>query len=729
MANELMIIEDEQEYAEQPKQNPVEFLRSVINLPNIIPQLDKEVVDKIGQEVVRGFDLDKGSRADWEKQTKIAMDLAKQVVEEKSWPWPKAANIKYPLITTAAIQFSARAYPAIVQGSDVVKGEVVGPDPDGMKKNRAERIGHHMSYQILEEMKGWDEEEDKLLLQMAIVGCAFRKTYFDTMIGRNCSDLVSAMDLVYDHATPWEKLRRKTHCLNLFKNEVIERVRGGIFTDIELGMPEGADNDEDCHYEFLECHTWYDLDGDGYKEPYICTVKKDTAEVFRIIARFDEEGIYLNDQGEIAKIKPVEYFTKFAFMPNPDGGSYDIGFGLLLNPVNEAINTVFNQMLDAGTLANTGGGFIGGGLKMKSGAVRFMPGEFKPVDVVSGRMADNIYHMQFPGPSSVLFQLLGMLIQAGKEMSSVQDIMTGEQQANQTATTTMALIEQGQKVFSAIYKRVHRAHKEEFKKLYRLNKLYLQPEDYYRFQDKVEPIYLEDYQGDDTDVTPVSDPSLVSDAQLLKRAEALLQFAQDPMMNQLEIRKNYLKAIKVQNPEAYISEEPQVPPQVQEQMQQMQIQLQEMGAKLQEAESGMAKAQMEMQGKMQMAQVDAQLEEQRQMRELQFKRELAEMEIALKERLAMLDAQIESAKQQNAVDLKAREALLKADTEQANIQVAREKIMAEIASKLEIARMNNESAEEIAKLNACMDVMKTHMGMMKEDLMTDRKEEYDTGTV
>jgi len=172
MAIEQMYIEDDQgEIAE--KQNPVEFLRSILKLPNIIPMLDEEVVTKIGMEVTRGFDLDKGSRADWERQTKTAMDLALQVATEKSWPWPKAANIKYPLITTAAIQFSARAYPAIVQGAEVVKGEVLGIDPDGSKKERADRIGRHMSYQVLEEIKDWDEEEDKLLLQMAIVGNAF----------------------------------------------------------------------------------------------------------------------------------------------------------------------------------------------------------------------------------------------------------------------------------------------------------------------------------------------------------------------------------------------------------------------------------------------------------------------------------------------------------------------------------------------------------------------------
>lgn len=541
--------------------HPVDQLMAFIASQNIAADLSKEQLGTIGQEVLRGYDIDKQSRGDWEKQTKTAMDLAMQVTEEKSWPWKGAANVKYPLITTAGIQFSARAYPAIVRGADVVKGEVTGPDQDGRKKQRAERIGHHMSYQLLNQMEEWDEETDRLLLMMAIVGCAFRKTYFDRSLGRNCSDLVAAKHLVYNHTVPWRKLRRKTHELNLYKNEVIERIRGGLFVEIELGLPSGEDSDEDGHFEFLEQHCWYDLDEDGYKEPYIVTILKETAEVVRIVARFDEDGILLNERGEIGKIEQVEYFTKYAFMPNPDGGSYDVGLGILLNPINETINTIINQMLDAGTLQNVGGGFIGSGLRLKGGVIRMGIGEFKAVDNRGGAIRDNIYHMEHKGPSTVLFQLLGMLIEAGKDISSVKDILTGDQQVNQTATTTLALIEQGQKVFSAIYKRVHRSLRDEFKKLFRLNKLYMQPEEYYRYQDKSEPILLEDYQGDDTDVAPVSDPNLVSDAQHLTQAEALMKFAGDPLINQMEIRKRYLEAIKVDNPEILLQEpEPQADP-------------------------------------------------------------------------------------------------------------------------------------------------------------------------
>jgi chaperonin GroES len=373
--------------------------------------------------------------------------------------------------------------------------------------------------------------------------------------------MVTAKYVVFDHATPWKDLRRITQCLTLYKNDVIERVRGDVYVDVQLATPAGSTQDDDPAYEFLEQHCWYDLDGDGYKEPYVVTVVKETSEVARIVARFDEEGIYLNAKGEVSKIEPVSYWTKYPFMPNPDGGSYDVGLGLLLNPINETINTVLNQMLDAGTLANTGGGFIGNGLKMKGGAAKFAPGEFKPVDAGNGKIADNIYHMQFQGPSPVLFQLLGMLIEAGKDISSVKDILTGEQQVNQTATTTLALIEQGLKAFTAIYKRVHRSLKQEFTKLFRLNRLYLQPEDYYRFEDKSEPIYLDDYQGDGTDVAPVSDPNLVSDAQELARAEALMQFKGDPFINQVELHRCFLKALKVPDIDALLVKEPPPPPQ------------------------------------------------------------------------------------------------------------------------------------------------------------------------
>ena len=536
-------------------------LQGFIGAVNITDQLDESVRNKIGAQVLRGYEIDNASRAEWVRLIKTAMDLATQKKEDKSWPWPKAANIKYPLITTAAIQFNARAYPAIVKGADVVKGAVNGPDPDGSKKTRADRIGRHMSYQLLNQVPAWEEELDHLLIELPIVGCMFRKTYYDRGMGSNKSDLVSAMNLVFNHTVPFNKLRRLTHEIPLYKNDVIERVRSGTWRDIidKLGTPIGDTEDEDPAYDFLEQHCWYDLDEDGYKEPYIVTVVKESGEVARIMPNYDEESIFINDRGQVGRIKETAYFTKFGFMPNPDGGSYDWGLGVLLNPINEAINTAFNQMFDAGTLQNVGGGLIGNGLRLKGGPITMAPGQFTPVDSSGGPIRDNIYHMDHRGPNAVMFQLVGMLLEAGKDISSVKDILTGEQQVNQTATTTLALIEQGQKVFSAIYKRVHRSLKAEFQKLFELNKKYMNPKEYFQYQDKSEPIYLEDYQGDSTDVSPVSDPNLVSDAQNLTQAEALMRFLGDPLIDQKEIRLRYLTAIKVENPESLLQDQ-QPPP-------------------------------------------------------------------------------------------------------------------------------------------------------------------------
>lgn len=527
---------------------------------NIAPLLNKDTLTAIGQECRKGYERDKTSRSEWEKQNEAAMKLALQVAEEKSWPWPKAANVKYPLITTAAIQFAARAYPAIVSGAEVVKGMVNGADPTGQKLARARRIGHHMSYQLLEEMEEWEEDTDKLLIQTAIVGCTFRKTYFDRTLGRNCSELAPAKHVVYDHATPFGKLRRISHEIFLFQNDVEERIRSGLWLDHELGAADKDDDLEDGCYEFIETHYWADLDEDGYKEPYCVTWRKESAEVVRIAPRFDLDGITFASDGRVMRIEQVSYWTKYGFMPNPDGGSYDIGLGVLLNPINETINTVLNQLLDAGTVANTGGGFIGKGLRMKGGALRFAPGEYKPVDANGAAIKENIVPMTFSGPSPVLFQLLGLLIDAGKDIASAKDILTGEQnQSNVPATTTLALIEQGLKVFTAIYKRIHRSLKQEFRKLYRLNKLYLPMESYFRYQDEPQQILLQDYQGDDTDVTPVSDPYLVTDAQVMAKAQALMAFNNDPLINQTKIRERFLTAIK-EKPEELIVEQQAPPP-------------------------------------------------------------------------------------------------------------------------------------------------------------------------
>lgn len=553
-------------------------------MDNIATELDSELLTTIGQRVKAEYDIDEKTRADWVTKTEKAMEFAMQVAEEKTYPWPKASNVIFPLMTTSAIQFAARAYPAIIAGRDVAKGIVIGSDdgtpelaqngqpiiesggqprwkvPPGGKQERADRIGEHMSWQLLEEMPEWEGETDKLLHILPIAGCVFRKGYFDPGHGRNFSVLVSALNLVINYnAKSLATTPRVTEKIDLYPLQITENERAGTFLKIDY-TPEGTDGEDvDAPKKFLEQHRYWDLDGDDYPEPYVVTIHAETARVVRIKARYDEAGVQFNAKThKIARIEPDQFYTQYDFLPNPEG-IYGIGFGQLLMPINAAANTSLNQLIDAGHLSNTGGGFIGRGLSMNAGSIRFSPGEYKMVNVAGSSVKENIVPMQFPGPSMVLFQLLELLIDAGKDVAAVKDVLTGEQdQHNVPATTTMALIEQGLKVFTAIYKRVHRALKLELKRLYKLNGIYLQSETSYRRGDTWKTIQRDDYTQA-AGVEPISDPNQVSDMQKMATANFLMTFANDPMCDGMEIRKRVLDAGKIPHTER-ILKQPQPDP-------------------------------------------------------------------------------------------------------------------------------------------------------------------------
>jgi chaperonin GroES len=549
-------------YQEDTEQHPLMRLVDLINMPNIADDLDDHKLATIGMTVCREYEIDKGSRSEWEAKMGKAMDLAMQVAESKTFPWPGAANVKYPLLTTASIQFAARAYPAIVQGQDVVKGKVVGQDVDGSKQDRAERIGQHMSYQLLQEMTEWEEDTDKLLHILPIVGCCFRKTYFDPGLGRNCSEMVSAKNLVVNYAAKsLERATRITQVFELYPHEIVERQRSGVFLDVDLGLAQNSDGDEDGAHEFLEQHRRLDLDEDGYSEPYCVTVHKDTGRVVRIYARYDTAGVEVDNRtGKVARVEPVHYYTKYSFIPSPDGGFYDIGLGSLLWDINETINSTINRLLDAGTLANTGGGLIGKGLKLKGGNQSFKPGEWKQVDTGGVNIAENMFPLPTPLPSPVLMEMLTFLTDAGREVASVKDVLTGDgMTANMPATTTMAMVEQGLTQFSAIYKRIHRSLGAELKKLYRLNRLYLPPEVYFRVLDDEKAVAQTDYEDESVDIAPVSDPTIITSQQKLAKAQYLMQFMGDPLVDQFELRTRILEAAQIEHIETLLP--PPQPPQ------------------------------------------------------------------------------------------------------------------------------------------------------------------------
>ena len=595
---------------------------------NIADELDEKLLDRIGDDVYEGYMRDLRSKDAWDKQVDTWVKLAAQIKEEKSFPWPKASNIKYPLLATAAMQFAARAYPSLIPADGkVVQFRVVGADPSGAKAAKADKLAKHMNFQLMDEMCEWEEEMDQLLIQLPIVGCLFKKTYFDSIRKQNASKLLGPKDLVVNYwASGLDSAYRVTEICAMTKNELRSQQLAKNFLDIDLGDPKSQPalpNKADTHggspettlddatpYVILEQHTYLDLDDDGYKEPYVITVDENTKKVLRIVARFDSDGIHVNDDNEIVQIDPVSYYTKYGFIPNPDGGFYDIGFGHLLGPINESANTVINQLVDAGTLANLQSGFLGKGLRLKLGETRFQPGEWKSVNATGDDIKKQVFPMPVRDPSEVLFKLLGMLLESGRELASVAEIFTGKMPGQNTpATTTNTAVEQGMKVFTAIYKRVYRAYTKEFKKLFRLNSLY---DENFETANRVldEPISKDDYDIKTYDVCPTADPSAVSTTQKLQKNQALLQLLPLGTINVMEATKRALEAQEQPNVAALMQQPPPPPPDPKVEAIKMQAQIdqamaqQEMQMKKEEAAMDKAKAQFEMQLEQQKAMME-----------------------------------------------------------------------------------------------------------------------------
>jgi len=551
-------------------------INELVYEPNIANLLSKDDLETIGMQVVKDFDNDLLSRSSWEKRTETSLKLALQVVENKNFPWANASNVKFPLITIAALQYHARSYPVLIDNDLPVKCRVVGEDKDGLRTLRATRVEQHMSYQLLEEDEDWESEMDKVLITQPIIGCAFKKTYYDPIRKHNISENVLAKDLVVNYWTKsLETANRVTHVLQMSKNEIYERTARGLWLegvsesrqqqyssiamgnglqslqDKAQGMQPPEPNDSSTPIEILEQHCHIDFDGDGYAEPYIVYVRRDNKKVARIVARYTQNDIERNESNDVLSIKAEQYFTKYPFIPSPDGGFYDLGFGVLLGPLNESINTIINQLVDAGTMANTAGGFLSRGIKLRGGNYTFNPMEWKHVDTTGDDLRKGIVPLPVREPSQVMFTLLNLLINYGERIGGSVDILSGQNPGQNTpAETTRTMAEQGMKVFNGIFKRTHRSLKQEFRKLYRLNQIFVSENTPYVSDSTGSGMVLaSDYEGPVTDVMPTSDPSITSEAQRINQASAIAsRVAATPgLYNRYEAEYAFLKALKVTN--------------------------------------------------------------------------------------------------------------------------------------------------------------------------------------
>ncbi len=537
-------------------------LRDIFNSINVIDLLEDTEISKISQNAVNGYESDDESRSEWKKINDEGMKLAMQISGTKNYPFPGASNVIYPLISISAIQFSSRAYPNLIPGWEIVKGKVIGRDDTGEKANIANRVSTHMNYQLNEEMTEWEEESDRLLIVVPIIGCAFKETYWSINLKRNVSKYCSPNDLVMNYkAESMETVPRITKKYILYPNEIIERIRSGIFCEFDIPQAQTTKEDNDQYenddfkpHVFLQQHTWLDLDGDGYKEPYILNIHYDLKKVVRIVPRFKITDIQLNDKGKVKKITSRNHYTKFPFIPSADGSIYDKGFGSLLSPINHTVDTAINQLLDAGTWNNSSGGFIGRGINLgrgqTGGVIEFRPNEWLPLNYSGEDIRKNILPISefMKEPSSVLFNLLGFMINAGEKLSSVTDLLMGEQTIqNEPATTSLARIEQGLKVFSSIHKRLHKSFGKEYKLLFDLNAEYLDPNVYYKILDDPSiqrEVALKDYDKSFCDVVPTSSPDDVSNTQKMMKAQLLFGM-KGQGLNDAVINKRFLEAMQI----------------------------------------------------------------------------------------------------------------------------------------------------------------------------------------
>lgn len=546
-----------------------------------------DLLRKLSDTVIADYKYDELSRADWKKFTARAIKLFSNFIERKRGSEAEDSNANLPMLAIACLQFHARAIDALLPPKDVVQAVPTGDEDI----SRAERVKKWMNYELLYKMEDFESEMDKSIFQLPIEGSVFRKTFYDPAKGCNESKYISANDIViaYKYAGEINNSTRITHVLYLTKDDIRTRVAKGLYVKEAFALGDGSTvsqqvvdnvvkvasdkvqgvNDSnfvsDIPRVVLEQHRLWDFDGDGIGEPYVITVDIESGMVLRITSRS-----YFNAEGQR---DVINYFTHYKFFPNPEG-FYGLGFGILLTGINEAANDILNDVVDAGYLANTQGGFISRRSGIKRGSLKFKRGEYKEVDVYAEDLAKSIFNLDFKGPNQTLYAVLGLLYEYSKLVSTVSEIMTGQLPASDSpSNATMALIEEGRKVFSAIHRRIHKSFKQELNKLYRLNGIFLNEDAYRKFLgNNVVAQAMEAGQmpgkndfAPGYDVIPVSDPNIISRAEKVLKAKQAYELtmsnpltANNPQAIYISL-KSYYEALEISNVNELLQPPPEPP--------------------------------------------------------------------------------------------------------------------------------------------------------------------------
>ena len=546
--------------------------------PNIAGMFGDNTLGLVGRNAVEGYEADWDSMSDWREGVEFGKSMAKQETKTRSDPWDGAANFKSPVLMNAALRFSDPTSMQILRSRDLVKVDITGKDDDNQKADRAERVAEFSNYQLNIEMPEWREEHEKLLYDMPYDGTLFKKTFFDAEKGRNVSNLICYPNFaVSQDAKSLLRLPRFTEIMEFRANEVEAKQRQGVWIDADLSLDgEGEGEAPSDHVrEFIEQQGSFDLDQDGYDEPYTFVVHTNTSKVVRIIPRFEPKDVLIRTgntattlenlmqngsipkDAEVVRIEPICNVTKYGFLRDPQGGFLDVGYSHLLGALTSAINTTTNQLLDSGTLANLSGGYLAKNFRKRLGPMKFKPGSWEQTHLSAQDLQSGMLPHPNKEPSPTLFALNQFLIANAQELSASADL--GAALGPQTApTTALAIVDEQLQKTGAIILRIYRAMGQEFKKLYELNARFTDPNEYKRVVDDPEADFLADFSQKGMDIVPVANPEISSKIQRIQMASAEMSQLQSVAISGGDIRpivKNFYESIGSQSVDEIFPEE------------------------------------------------------------------------------------------------------------------------------------------------------------------------------
>ena len=516
---------------------------------NLAEDMDDTILSRMAGSLIQDYRKDKVSRQDWEQTYTQGLDLLGFKYTDQTRPFQGASGVTHPLLAESVTQFQAQAYKELLPPEGPVRTQVVGAATRETVE-QAKRVENFMNYMLMEEMQEYTPEFDQLLFYLPISGSTFKKIYYDEIMQRAVAKFIPAQDLVVPYyATDLKDCERITHIIKMSDNEVLKKQRAGFYRDIELSVKRPEDSslkqkldeiegvkpagDTEFQHNILEMHVDLDLEeyeknpdrtkkNKNIKIPYIVTIDEGSQEILSIYRNYDPEDELM---------KRTEYFVHYKFLPGL--GFYGFGLIHMIGGLSRTATSALRQLLDAGTLANLPAGFKSRGIRIRDDDQPFQPGEFRDVDAPGGNIKDQFQLLPFKEPSPTLFQLLGFCVQAGQRFASIADMQLGEDSANRAVGTTIALLERGSRVMSAIHKRIYYTMKQEFNLLADVFATYLPPVYPYAVTGADRLVKVEDFD-DKVDVIPVADPNIFSMAQRFTLAQTQLQIAQsNPQMHDL----------------------------------------------------------------------------------------------------------------------------------------------------------------------------------------------------